>query len=63
MPWLTHCHPRLFRYKDETVSENKPILGGKLLALCDYMHIRALFGDRSQMDKVTDFYLVTLLCF
>ena len=33
LPWLTHYHPRLFRYKDETVSENKPILGGKLLAL------------------------------
>ena len=31
-------------------AENVPLLSGKLLALCDYMHIRALFSDKAQLE-------------
>jgi len=46
LPW--HCN----RYTSDNEAENVPLLSGKLLALCDYMHIRALFSDKAQMDKV-----------
>ena len=45
---LWHCN----RYTSDNEAENVPLLSGKLLALCDYMHIRALFSDKAQMDKV-----------
>ena len=46
VPW--HCN----RYTSDNEAEKVPLLSGKLLALCDYMHIRALFSDKAQMDKV-----------
>jgi len=42
----------LCRYNPDMDFEESPLLGGKLLALCDYMHIRALFPDKAQLDKV-----------
>ena len=46
VPW--HCN----RYTSDNEAEKVPLLSGKLLALCDYMHIRALFSDKAQMDIV-----------
>ena len=57
LPWLTCLYLSLPRYKsDEEEPENKPLICGKLLALCDYMHMRALFTDKAQMDKVLQCY-------
>ena len=42
----------LIRYSDDVNSDESPMLGGKLLALCDYMHLRAVFPDKANMDKV-----------
>ena len=49
----------LYRYTDDMDFHEGPLLGGKLLALCDYMHIRALFPDKAQLDKVRT---VTISC-
>ena len=46
--FLWHCN----RYTSDNEAENVPLLSGKLLALCDYMHSCALFSDKAQMDKV-----------
>ena len=46
----------MLRFKNESEKADEPLLCGNLLALCDYMHMRALFTDKAQMDKVLQCY-------